>query len=121
MAQENVKLFKEKLLESEELKAKLKAAGEAYTGDKADAAKIAETVIIPLAKEAGLPFTVEELKAEEEADQQAGALSDKELEAVAGGRLRQNKIGFCFVVGAGIGERCEALVGVGACFGVGWS
>jgi pantothenate synthetase len=119
MAQENVKLFKEKLLESEELKAKLKAAGEAYTGDKADAAKVAETVIIPLAKEAGLPFTVEELQAAEEAEQKAAAVSDKELESVAGGVRNPDKIAFCLIIGGGVGGDCEALIGPGLCFGVG--
>jgi pantothenate synthetase len=118
MAQENVKLFKEKLLGSEELKAKLKAAEEAYTGDKADAEKIAEAIIIPLAKEAGLPFTVEELKAAKEAEKQEGALSDKELESVAGGKS-VDKLGFCLFIGGGVGGSCAELIGAGFCFGVG--
>jgi pantothenate synthetase len=111
MAQENVKLFQEKLLESEELKAKLKAAGEAYTGDKADAEKIAEAIIIPLAKEAGLPFTVEELKAAEAAMGQEGALNDEELEAVAGGKLA-----FCFILGA----KGKKVVGMAESFCLGF-
>jgi pantothenate synthetase len=115
MAQENVKLFQEKLLESEELKAKLKAAGEAYTGDKTDAAKIAESVIIPLAKEAGLPFTVEELKAVETAMEQEGALSDKELAAVAGGRMA-----ICLIVG--INDKNKTVNPTNSlCFGLGYS
>jgi hypothetical protein len=115
MAQENVKLFQEKLLESEELKAKLKAAGEAYTGDKTDAAKIAEAIIIPLAKEAGLPFTVEELKAAGAAETQEGALSDEELEAVAGGRKA-----ICMIYG--VNDK-EEIVNVtkSFCLGFGYS
>jgi hypothetical protein len=108
MAQENVKLFKEKLVSSDELKEKLKKAEEAYTGDKQDRDNIVKTVLIPLAEEAGLPFTFEEAKAAEAGD---GSLSDEELASVAGGG---GAIGVCFILGAGLGPSC-AVAGAGLC------
>jgi hypothetical protein len=100
MAQENVKLFKEKLASSDELKKRCKELEEAYTGDKQDREAIAKAVLIPLAKEAGIPVTLEEFKAEETKE---GCLSDEDLESVSGGEG-----GFCFIVGAGDGLVCVA-------------
>jgi hypothetical protein len=99
MAQENVKLFKEKLASSEDLKKRCAELEAAYTGDKQDREAVAKAVIMPLAEEAGLPFTLEEFKADETKE---GCLSDDALENVSGGQ------GFCFVVGAGDGLICVA-------------
>ncbi len=73
MSKENVKAFMDKLATDKDLQAKVN-----------DRAKAVEAVIIPVAKEAGFDFTVEDLKAYEKgiAD---GTISKEELDAVAGG------------------------------------
>jgi hypothetical protein len=113
MAQENVKLFKEKLVSSDELQEKLKKAEEAYTGDKQDRDNIIKTILIPLAEEAGLPFTLEEAKAAETGE---GGLSDDELSSVAGGS--GPTFGACLLVGGGVGAGCVGL-GAGFCIVLG--
>lgn len=114
MAQENVKLFKEALQKDTALQAKLKEKEAGYSGDKEDRVKVIEKILLPLAAECGLPFTIEELKAEEEAQQKEGAVSEEELESVSGGQ----GLGFCFIVGAGLGPGASPLYG-GLCFGIG--
>lgn len=108
----NVEKFEELLRSSEELQARLRAATEAYEGDKADERAVFDAVVAPLAAEAGLPFTYEE-GAEYAAS--GKGLSDAELDAVAGGGA------FCFILG--VGERVDACVteylGANACEVVG--
>lgn len=116
MARENVKLFEEALQKDSDLQAKLKEKEAGYTGDREDRGKISEEILLPLAAEYGLPFTLEELKAEEEARQKEGAVSEEELESVSGGTL----FGVCFLVGAGISGDCE-LLGAGMCLLLGKS
>jgi hypothetical protein len=101
MAQENVKLFTEKLASSDELKKRCRELEAAYTGDKQDREAAANAVLIPLSKEAGLPFTLEELKAEEATD---CSLSDEDLAKVSGGTG-----GFCFIGGGGDGIICAVI------------
>ena len=115
MSQENIKLFKEALQKDSALQAKLKEKEAAYSGDKEDRVKIVEEILLPLATECGFSFTVEELKAEEEAQQKEGTLSEKELESVSGGG---SGYGLCFVIGAGWGTFCR-VVGMGGCVGIG--
>ena len=67
-------------------------------------------VALPLAKEVGLPFTLDELKAYEQEQVKNMALSEDELEQVAGGRKKQQKSGKGTTTGAG--AYC-AFLGVG--------
>ena len=91
MAKENAKKFDQLLVSDENLQAKIRAAMDAYTGDRRDEQAVFEAVIRPLAEEAGLPFTFEDAKTcvEEE-----GEISLEEGDAVAGGE------GACFFIGA---------------------
>lgn len=90
MANENVKKFEELLRGSEELQAKLKGLLAAFDGDKSDEEALFEATIAKLAEEAGLPFGFDEAKDCAIAE---GAISDEELDAVAGGK------GFCIIIG----------------------
>ena len=73
------------------MQAKLKAAIEAFAGDKADEVAFFEATIAPLAAELGLPFSYEEGKSY---SQGGVELSDDELEAVVGGSI-------CYFAGGG--------------------
>ena len=75
--------------------------------------KAAEAIIVPLAKEAGLPFTLEELKEYEQEQMKNMTLSEDELDQVAGGRKKQQKSGksdrtgagaYCAFLGVGFGK-----------------
>ena len=95
MAKENVRKFYEKLESSKELQEKLVKAQESYIGDKADREAVLETVLLPIAKEAGYDFTISEYKnAQREAMAEKG-MSEEELENVSGGGS------FCFLIGFG--------------------
>lgn len=91
MAKENVGKFQELLRSDEELQAKFRAAAEAFEGDKTDEAASFAAVVVPLAEEAGLPFTLEEAR---QFMLLGRELNDAELEAVAGGST-------CYIVGGG--------------------
>ena len=80
MSIEQVKAFMAKVKEDEALGKKLADAQAAYKGDKEGAVA---AVIIPVAKEAGFNFTVDDFKAA--FDNGEGEASEDELEAVAGG------------------------------------
>lgn len=106
----NAKKFEELLCSDEELQEKMRAAAEAFSGDASDEQAVFEAVVAPLAAEAGLPFTFEELMALAAASQE---LSLDDLDEAAGG--------FCF--GPGLGEGTNACsnekTGATACAGVG--
>ncbi len=112
MAFENVEKFEDLLRGSEELQAKMRAAADAYEGDKADEQAIFEAVIAPLAEEAGLPFSLEEGR---EFVISSRELTDDELDAVAGGK------GGCYVIGGGKeADACtDDILGAGACYAMG--
>ena len=86
MAVEQVKAFMAKVKEDQELVKKLADAQAAYKGNDG----IAE-VVIPVAKEAGFDFTVEDFKAV--ATPQGEQLSEDELDKVAGGKLCWSDMG----------------------------
>ena len=95
MAKENVGKFYEKLAQDAALAEKLNALDKDFAekneGSADDAAmreKAVEAVIIPLAEEVGLPFTLEELKEYEQEQMKNMTLSDGELDQVAGGAVR---------------------------------
>ena len=121
MAKENVGKFYAKLQEDATLTAKLNELDKDFAeknGASADDAamreKAVEAIIIPLAKEAGLPFTLEELKEYEQEQLKEMNLSEDELDQVAGGKRHNRKFGdgggrsgigaYCAFLGVGIGK-----------------
>ena len=111
MATENVKKFYEKLESSKELQEKLVKAQESYTGDKADKEAVLETVLLPIAKEAGYDFTAQELKAAEKELAVEKGISEEELENVCGGTPTE-----CFLIGGSKGGDVQVcyVKGIGA-------
>ena len=98
MAKENVGKFYEKLAQDAALAEKLNALDKdfaekngASTDDAAMREKAVEAVIVPLAKEVGLPFTLEELKEYEQEQVKNMTLSEDELAQVAGGKGGKKK------------------------------
>lgn len=125
MSQKNVKLFYEELSKNKELQEKITKANEKYTGQKIDEKSIdliLQNELLPIAKEAGFDFTLEELYEFAKKSNQSfgGRLSDDELDAVVGGWGFCPGIGlsdggcFCFIAGAGQNPRDK-----GGCAGVG--
>ena len=119
MAKENVGKFYEKLTQDAALAEKLNAMDKdfaekngASTDDAAMREKAAEAIVLPLAKEAGLPFTLEELKEYEQEQLKEMTLSEDELEQVAGGKKRKIRKGrrntsgnaYCAFLGVGFGK-----------------
>ena len=120
MAKENVGKFYEKLAQDAALAEKLNALDKdfaekngASTDDAAMREKAAEAIVLPLAKEVGLPFTLEELKEYEQEQMKNMTLSEDELDQVAGGRKKQQKSGksdrtgagaYCAFLGVGFGK-----------------
>jgi len=132
VAMENVKAFFEKLNQDKTLAEKLavadKAFGEKHKGEeKNEATRLAaaEEIIIPVAKEAGFNFTVDDMVAFEASNlpDEDEEIDDGELAQVAGGNGAKG-VGFtlCFKVGIGIGGSVDTTNGeVNECclFGVG--
>ena len=119
MAKENVGKFYEKLAQDAALAEKLNALDKDFAeknGTSADDAamreKAVEAIIIPLAKEVGLPFTLEELKEYEQEQMKEMNLSEDELDQVAGGKRKyhgpaaNNSKGgaLCAFLGVGFGK-----------------
>ena len=104
----------------------------ASSDDAAMREKAVEAIIIPLAKEVGLPFTLEELKEYEQDQMKNITLSDDELDQVAGGRSDprgrhgDDKQGYssaaCAIVGVGVGVvKDRKRKNTAACFVLGFS
>lgn len=110
MAKENVKVFFEVLSKDETIQQALKEKELAYTGIKEDREAIAKEVLIPVAKETGYDFTLEELKEFEKNMHPEGELDENELESVAGGL----SWGVCALLGIGGGDGC-LVYGVALC------
>ena len=119
MAKANVGKFYEKLAQDAALAEKLNALDKDFAeknGASADDAamreKAVEAIIIPLAKEVGLPFTLEELKEYEQEQLKEMNLSEDELDQVAGGKRKyhgpaaNNSKGgaLCAFLGVGFGK-----------------
>ena len=122
MAKENVGKFYDKLAQDAALAEKLNALDKDFAeknGTAADDAamreKAVEAIIIPLAKEVGLPFTLEELKKYEQEQLKEMNLSEDELDQVAGGHPGHhgpsgggsdgsNGINACAYLGVGFGK-----------------
>ena len=117
MAKENVGKFYDKLAQNAALAEKLnemdKKFADTNEGSVDDAAmreKAVEAIIIPMAKEVGLPFTLEELKEYEQEQMNNMTLSDDELDQVAGGKRKLHQYDKGTTTGAG--AYC-AFLGVG--------
>ena len=119
MAKANVGKFYDKLAQDAALAEKLNAMDKDFAeknGASADDAamreKAVEAIIIPLAKEVGLPFTLEELKEYEQEQMKEMNLSEDELDQVAGGKRKyhgpaaNNSKGgaLCAFLGVGFGK-----------------
>ena len=115
MAKENVAKFYEKLAEDAALAEKLNEMDKDFAeknGTSADDAamreKAAEAIILPLAQEVGLPFTLDELKEYEQEQLKGLNLSEDELEQVAGGVPKntnsRNGVNACAYIGVGFGR-----------------
>ena len=115
MAKANVGKFYEKLAKDAALAEKLNEMDKDFAeknGTSADDAamreKAAEAIILPLAQEVGLPFTLDELKEYEQEQLKELNLSEDELEQVAGGVPKntnsRNGVNACAYIGVGFGR-----------------
>ena len=120
MAKENVGKFYEKLAQDAALAEKLNALdkdfaekNDAPADDMAVREKAAEAIVLPLAEEAGLPFTLEELKEYEQDQMKNMTLSDDELDQEAGGKRKWHQYdkgtttaagAYCAFLGVGFGK-----------------
>ena len=115
MAKANAAKFYQKLQDDAALAEKLDEMGKNFAeknGTSADDAamreKAAEAIILPLAQEVGLPFTLDELKEYEQEQLKGLNLSEDELEQVAGGVPKntnsRNGVNACAYIGVGFGR-----------------
>ena len=115
MAKANAAKFYEKLQNDAALAEKLNEMDKDFAeknGTSADDAamreKAAEAIILPLAQEVGLPFTLDELKEYEQEQLKGLNLSEDELEQVAGGVPKntnsRNGVNACAYIGVGFGR-----------------
>jgi hypothetical protein len=124
MSLENVKVFMEKLSQDKELANKLAAADKGYSEKHSDISEgltdaqkeeAVKAILLPIAKEAGLEFSFEELKTFEEnqIENIDETLSEDELAVVAGGSRKKRKflttkdglgVTACMYLGVGIGS-----------------
>ena len=119
MAKANVGKFYDKLAQDAALAEKLNALDKDFVekneapADGADLAfreKAVAAIVIPLAEEVGLPFTLEELKEYEQEQLKEMNLSEDELDQVAGGRGKPRPE----AKGKGSSKAVCAIVGIGA-------
>ena len=115
MAKANAGKFYEKLAKDAALAEKLNEMDKDFAeknGTSAEDAamreKAAEAIILPLAQEVGLPFTLDELKEYEQEQLKGLNLSEDELEQVAGGVPKntnsRNGVNACAYIGVGFGR-----------------
>ena len=115
MAKANAAKFYEKLQNDAALAEKLNEMDKNFAeqnGTSAEDAamreKAAEAIILPLAQEVGLPFTLDELKEYEQEQLKGLNLSEDELEQVAGGVPKntnsRNGVNACAYIGVGFGR-----------------
>ena len=115
MAKANVGKFYEKLAQDAALAEKLNEmdkkfvdTNEGSADDIAMREKAVEAIILPLAQEVGLPFTLDELKEYEREQLKELNLSEDELEQVAGGVPKntnsRNGVNACAYIGVGFGR-----------------
>ena len=85
MSQENAKKCMELMKTDCELQKKVKAAMDAYTGDKTDAKTVFDNVLAPISKEIGYECSYEDVESlvQPSGDEE---LSEDEVAMVAGGK-----------------------------------
>ena len=112
LSTENVRKFYEVVSQDEAMKQKFVELSQKHQGQPMDEAKaklITEEEVLPMAKQMGYSFTMDDLNAYGEEMQQANMnreLSDSELKAVSGGYA------ICFVIGFGESAYCH-IIGTG--------
>ena len=117
MSKENVRLFNEKVSADKALQGKLHALNERHEGEELSDEKmmrIYEEDVLPLARECGFDFSMEDLKeyARVLSQSSPGELTEDELDAVAGGNT-------CACVIGGGGKGSESSLCVCVAFGTG--
>ncbi len=122
MSKENVMKFEEKVMQDESLQEKIEAAAKAYDGDKTDEKAVFDAVLAPIAKDAGLDFTYDEVMEVRKAASE-GELDVSEMKSIAGGSIK-DIWGACFAIGIGVGAAASDSdgkdgAGMSACFGIG--
>ena len=121
MSIENVKKFYDSISQDEALKQKFAELSQAYQGqplDEVKALELAEEKILPLAKQLGYAFTMDDVKMFGEEMKQAylnGEMDDNELMAVTGGG------GSLYCVLLGFNERPLESQNFGACVFLGFN
>lgn len=118
MAKENIKKFFDLVNRSEDLQNELKKRDSDYAEthdapaegaseeEVVEARKTAfENIVIPVAKEQGLDFTVDEMIEfeKEKIEEMDRELDNKELQDAAGGGVNEGVMA-CFVIGIGFGQ-----------------
>lgn len=119
MAKENVKAFMELVEKDSELQKKIQEADTAFAKNNKDVDEneALATILLPIAKEAGFEFTVEEFK--DEMSEEGSLLSVDELDQVAGGSILCTLIGYSKEADAFIGKQENGPIGFGACWYIG--
>ena len=113
MAQENVMKFEQLLQSDKALQARLAQAAASYEGDKSDERAIFDAVVAPIAVEAGLEHTFDEVVAVKDNRE----IDDAELDALAGGWSICLGPGVCSDVSA----TCNHAEGHACAYaGIGW-
>lgn len=106
--EKDCKKFLEIIKKDEALQKKLEEAAKNYKGEQTEEA-VFEQVIAPIAREADVSFTLDDLK------QSVQELDSDEMEQVAGGWGQ----GGCGILGAGVGGAASKEEGFGLCFLIG--
>ena len=96
MALENAKRLMELMTGDEAIQKKITEGVKTFTGEKTDQEAFFNAVLAPIAKEAGCECSYAEFAAYAE-ESGSGALSDEDVEAVAGGKIRT-----CIFPGLGV-------------------
>lgn len=118
MSKENVKKFYQELASDESLRARVNDLFKEYqnqTIDKTKKAALIEELVLPIAAEKGLPFTLDELQqyeTEMSKEPENGELSLDELNAVAGGMTFG--FSFCLLLGMSFGAATAVCTFMGA-------
>lgn len=119
MSVENLKSFQEKLLQDKDLQTKVKEKFESLEKKPETEKEMVETILIPLASEANLPFLLEEYEILKE--EKNSTLSEEELESVSGGTdMVGTTWAVCVGIGAGYDDE-ENDFGGRNCIGLGFS
>jgi hypothetical protein len=117
MSQENIKQFYQTFATDEALKAQLAELLKPYQEQEMEESKkaeLVESILLPIATQKGLPFTIGELRQyeiENAKGESNGELSVEELATVAGGNIGG---AVCFIIGVGAG-----ILDISLCFFVG--